>query len=167
MDAYSSRGRLFTASCILVLSIAASGLSQSGAVPVERLIVRYEGGLFSLQGQMVVTKRIPMSDLLPLSPGPLSGFWYELQDAEGSVLYRRIIGNPLLASFEGPDLENGDQPVLVDAITDPATFVLLVPLLSSATKMVIFSSPLRPGAQGEPATEVAVLPLGSSIPVIK
>lgn len=167
MPAYLKRGRIWVAVCVFALSIAAAGLAQSGATSVQRLIVKFEGGTFSLQGQTLVTKRIPRSDLLPLSPGPLSGFWYELQDDNGSVLYRRVIGNPMRAAFEGPDLENGNQPVLIDTIADPMTFALLVPLLSSATQVVIFSSPLEPGAQAEPATEVGVLRLGPSIPDIK
>jgi hypothetical protein len=167
MHVYVNRGRIAVAACALALSGAAVGLAQSGASSVQRLTLRFEAGTFSLQGETVVTKRIPRSDLLPLSPGPLSGFWYELQDADGSVLYRRIIGNPLRAAFEGPDTDNGNEPVLIDSVADPHTFTLLVPLLSSATQVVIFSSPLRPGAQTEPATEVAVLQLGSSIPIIK
>jgi hypothetical protein len=43
------------------------------------------------------------SDELPGEVGTVSGFWFELQNADNTTLYRRIIDDPVLLVFEGPE----------------------------------------------------------------
>jgi hypothetical protein len=74
-----------------------------------------------------------------------------------------MIGNPIRIAFEGPDPggENGGRqsPVRHEYIPDRHVFSLLIPAALSGDQLVIFSSPLEPGAQNQPAEEVARLDL--------
>ena len=95
----------------------------------------------------------------------MSGFWIELRTANGALLYRRIMTDPIRDVFEGPDLDNnGTIPDRKEAVPVEKVFSLLVPRTRTGDVLVIFSSPLRPGAQGQPATEVGRILFGEIIP---
>ena len=68
-------------STILVMGLAAGAATVWSdeekawrAVPVDRLVIHYEMGRFTLVSQMTVTKRLPPSDSLPTTSGGILGF---------------------------------------------------------------------------------------------
>ena len=75
----------------------------SRPVPAFRLRLVWEEGTWSLRRLLAIGPlRLPPSDLLPKIPEGVgrSGFWIELLDAEGSVLFRRTMADPTEQSVE-------------------------------------------------------------------
>ncbi|MFE2581529.1 peptidoglycan-binding protein [Streptomyces sp. NPDC059378] len=93
------------------------------------------------------------------SPHGRAGFWYELRDAAGRVLYRRGRHQPIavLREVPGPEDDGGLVALPVDA--PRGTFELIAPLLSEGASVVLFSSPPDPDRLDEPASEIFSLPL--------
>jgi hypothetical protein len=133
----------------------------SNAQAVQRVSVQYQDGNFEFLSSSSTRKVLPPSDQLPPGQDLISGFWYELQNASGEVKYRRIVDNPVLLVFEGPDIESPGSIVADRKEGIPATrvFPLLIPQSSAGDVLVLFGSPISLGAQAEPATELARLPL--------
>ena len=135
---------------------------------VERITIKYEEGLFFLLSRKSLRKVIPRSDELPDLQNPLSGFWYELHASDGSVLYRRLVANPIRNIFEGPtDMDNpnpDEAPDRIESIPRSQEFTLLIPRPPTNAKLVLFSSPLEEDTVAQPASELARLPLDSIIP---
>jgi hypothetical protein len=130
-------------------------------VAVERLVIRFAAGQFSIFTRHATQKILPPSDELPAVQNP-AGFWYEVRSAEGAVRYRRILENPVPLVFEGPaepDSPPGTPASRSEAIPSERFFTLLIPAPMQGDVLILFSSPLRPGAQGEPASQVASLDL--------
>ncbi|WP_052499548.1 peptidoglycan-binding protein [Streptomyces vietnamensis] len=93
------------------------------------------------------------------SPHGRAGFWYELRDAAGRVLYRRARHRPIavLREVTGPGDDGGLVALPVDA--PRGTFELIAPLLPEGASVVLFSSPPDPDRLDEPASEIFSLPL--------
>jgi len=167
--------------------------NPSRAVPVLRMVIQYSDGNFSELSRRPLRKVLPPSDELPAVQQPEiplngaddglndlpavqlpSGFWFEVVLGDGSVKYRRILENPILLTFEGLDPEDTSPEralTRVESLPKHRVFSLLVPFdqqgpagadLGPQT-LVLFSSPLRPGAQAEPASAIARLPLSDPI----
>jgi hypothetical protein len=129
-------------------------------IPVEQVVVRFAAGAFSLVERFQARKVLPPSDELPKAEA-LAGFWYELRAADGTVRYRRIIGDPIRLVFEGPEpsARAGSLASRKQATPTERVFTLLIPAAREGDELVLFSSSLDPAVQGEPATEVARLKL--------
>ena len=138
----------------------------NGADPraAERIVIRFQGGAFELLSRIPLAKLLPPSAELAAGALPRSGFWFELQSGDGSVRYRRFGQNPVLLAFEGPDIDNGGTvPDRIESIPAERVFTLLVPAPQPGDRLVLFSSPLEPGAQAAPAQEVARFELEQAI----
>jgi hypothetical protein len=75
----------------------------AGPGPVRRLLVRFGPRGPKVVGDVRVAEMtIPRSVDLPLVEAgrTASGFWWELRDAEGGVLYRQSVAQPLRHSHE-------------------------------------------------------------------
>ena len=147
-----------------VVPATARAQEPPGVVPVEQAVVRFAAGVFSLLDRLPARKVLPPSDALP-DADALAGFWYEVRAADGSLRYRRVIGDPIRLVFEGPepDAGPGAPASRKEAIPAERVFTLLIPAALAGDELVLFSSPLEPGAQGEPAAEVARLELAPII----
>jgi hypothetical protein len=132
-------------------------------VAVERLTVRYSAGAFTLLSKTATRKVLPPSDSLPAGERPPAGFWYEHRSADGVLRYRRIIDNPVLLVFEGPDGEKPGIPDRKEALPAERVFDLLIPRSSVGDVVALFSSPLQPEAQGQPAQQVALLAVNQPV----
>jgi hypothetical protein len=137
----------------------------AGDTPMtRRLFFAYEGD----QIELVAQERVAMPTF-PSAPVEedwttrFSGFWYELQDAEGRTLYRRATESPLQATVEVP---TGDpaQPFTRQQRDHPqGHFVLVVPETEAAESVALFggplavmpSAPLDREALAAPAQEIA------------
>src|SRR5262245_9164032 len=121
-----------------------------------RLVLEYEGRNFTVAQRHEVTMAVPPSDPIQGYEGQ-SGFWYELRDANGKVLYRRVIGKPLGAGVEVHDPETGSR--WYDVKESSGVIVALVPDLPNAESLVLVSSPLDPQKSAAPAEPVATIRL--------
>jgi hypothetical protein len=120
-----------------------------------RLTFSYEGDKVSLVSAQSVAMITP-----PPSPVRLgeqhAGFWYELRDRQGEVLYQQAMHNPIRTDVEvfsdDPQQSLSRQPVAHPR----GTFVLLVPDTPAAHQVALFSSPLQHKEALLPAKELAV-----------
>ena len=119
-----------------------------------RLTFSYEGTDLRLISQQSVRMVPPPSDSLRAEEEQ-TGFWYEVHDAGGSTLYRRVTQNPIKFAVEVRS-DDPDRPLNWQQVDEPrGTFVLLIPDLDSALEVVLFGDPLEPDAPSGPAKEIA------------
>jgi hypothetical protein len=161
-----TRSRLLSWALLWVVALgsaaaAAPALAQeppaNDPVAVERIVIRFASGQLTIASRHAAQKVLPPSDELPDVDGP-AGFWYEVRSAAGALRYRRILENPIPLVFEGPeqpDSPPGTPASRKEAIPAERFFSLLVPAPFEGDVLVLFSSPLQPGAQAEPASEIA------------
>ncbi len=86
------------------LIMVGSTAETLAAEPALRATIRYTSATdrFELISLDRLESVLPIMDELP-EADDVSGFWYELLErGTGDVLYRRVIGNPVIVSFEGP-----------------------------------------------------------------
>lgn len=124
---------------------------QPGAV---RLTFLYEGTNVQLISQQRVDMLPPPPEPRPIQEGQ-SGFWYELHDESGAVLYQRRVHNPI--KFETTVYSKDPEVPLKEVpVEDPqGIFELVAPDINEAHTIVLFSSPLEPELAGNPASELA------------
>jgi len=188
-----------------IVALVALGADAAEPQRADRWVIQFDSGAFSLRSRTATTKILPESDELPAVQLPLSGFWFELRSAEGTVRYRRIIGDPVKIVFEGPALDDApaaartresgvatsggrgrvadvrrsasaaprrdnlarqttEAPERNEAIPGQRVFTLLTPAAALGDALILFSSPLEPNSQAEPATEVARFTVQPEIP---
>jgi hypothetical protein len=110
-----------------------------------RLTFSYQGNQVQLISRQSVEMISPPSEPI-VGEEEQAGFWYELRDAQDLILYRRAINNPIEFAVE-VRTDDPERPLARQQITDPqGIFVLLMPDLTEARTLVIFSSPLEPEA---------------------
>lgn len=117
-----------------------------------RLTFSYEGSNVRLASMQRIEMLAPRSDPIRTQEGH-AGFWYELRDAEGRTLYRRVIQNPIKFAFEVRS--DPERPLAWQKVSEPrGNFVLLMPDIEQAKMVVLFSSPLEPEGVPGPAKEL-------------
>jgi hypothetical protein len=149
-------------SCALCSAVGAQPPGSGGPVAAERIDIAFERGSYAVVSRVPVTKVLPPSDDLPAGPGPFSGFWFELRAADGSLRYRRVIGDPVLIVAEAPIPVKGARPgsaaVTLDrhtAVPDTCTFTVLVPAPQAGDELLLFGPPYAPDARGAMAAPSA------------
>ena len=107
-------------------------------------------------------------EMTPLPSDPLNaregetGFWYEIRDANGHPIYRRITENPLRFAVE-IRTDDPSQPLTWQKVSQPqGQFLLLLPDLDQAQTLVLFSSPPEPEGGTKPSQEIARFDLRQS-----
>lgn len=151
--------------------------ASRGQARALRLTFSYEGGKITLVDRQLVDR--PTQPSAPLlqeqrpresgkepagqaearRPRGQSGFWVELHSRQGRPIYRLVMSNPIPFRAEVPDEAGGFTNV--DIQNPRGQFFVLVPNLAEAETVVLFSSPLKPGASLEPAEPIARFPLRS------
>jgi hypothetical protein len=91
--------------------------------------------------QMIVEASVDLPERWPEEQ--LSGFWYELQSAQGDVLYRKRLANPILDRIDVPSEEDPRRLVPYLNLPEQTDFTLLVPFHSEGRTVVIYTSPLE------------------------
>lgn len=142
--------------------VLAQGEQPSKAVPVDRITVKFvydghQGGVYEVIDSKRITKVLPPSSELPTTRSGVSGFYYELQSADGTVLYRRIIHNPIPFTVEVPEKpldakasdEEGVKIERQQSIPTERIFTVLIPQASAGDQLVFFSSPLQSSKEAE------------------
>jgi hypothetical protein len=144
-----------------VVMLAASFLVLAGAtlgaqpVPVERLTIRYRAGTFELLSSTPDTMVLPPRDMAADDGRARAGFWYEHRTAGGTLRYRRVMRNPVLLVFEEAGVPGSEGLVRHEAVPAERVFSILIPAARDRDVVALFSSPIRLGAEGEPAGQVA------------
>jgi hypothetical protein len=139
---------------------------SNGAVMTPRALrlgFTYQGGRVRLSSRQRVEVTTPPSD--PTTGyGGESGFWYELRDADGRVLYRRVAESPIRFTVEVPvDDDLGASELARVPVPEPeGVFTLLVPDLEEARTLALVSSPLDPSVT-DAATDLATFDLAEDI----
>ena len=119
-----------------------------------RLTFAYEGSTVRLVSRTSVEMITPAATPTRIREGQ-SGFWYELRDQTGRILYQLALHNPIRFEAEAFP-EDQRQPIRHVPIPHPrGTFDLLVPDLAEGDTVVLFSSPLDPDKSMAPARELA------------
>lgn len=133
-------------------------MSDRSQTPVRalRLVIEYEGRKFTVAQRHDVQMAVPPSDPVHGYEGQ-SGFWYELRDAKGKVLYRRIVGKPIGAGVEVHDPERGSR--WYDVKQPAGVVVALIPDLPNAESLVLVSSPQDPRKGAAAAEPIATIHL--------
>ena len=129
--------------------------------PAVAIVIRREGTFFSPPRYFrVVGQLAPPIFEFPHAPSGegFVGFWYELIDPGGGVLYRASGKDPLGASVEYPG-ERGVQRT--KASVEPVVFRLLVPasLAQQGARLRVFSLELALENDLDPGEPIADLPL--------
>lgn len=125
-----------------------------------RLTFAYLGSDIRLESVKSIAMIAPPSDD-PKRSKDESGFWYEVRDRDNRTLYRRITENPIKFAVEIRS-DDTDAPFKWEEIKEPAgSFTLLVPDISNAQSIVLFSSPFDLKKRRETAQEIARFDLGN------
>lgn len=125
---------------------------------VIRVTIAYDRVDLRVVGRkQVAMKALPSNSLEPVQDR--SGFWFQVEDAGGRVLYRRIMASPIRLDAETPS-GDPDRPLRrVPLANVSGTFFILVPKLPRARTVRVFSSPLEPEERMLPAAEILRFPL--------
>lgn len=118
-----------------------------------RVTLSYQGQDLRLVSRRMLHMRTLPSDPLDVSQKQV-GFWFQVEDANGRLLYRRTMHNPIRFDTETPS-DDSERPLKRVPLGEPAgTFFLLVPFLREAKTVRVFSSPFEPGKDTDPAREI-------------
>ena len=96
--------------------------------PVRRIRVRWQDGKWTVASERRVSKMIiPNTQSLPkVEKGQeITGFWFEVADSKGKILYRRIINDPLRQQIEVPNIDGTFTNIPVSR--RDITFEVLIP----------------------------------------
>lgn len=118
-----------------------------------RVTLSYHGNELRLVSRKVLSMRTPPSAPLEI-PEKQAGFWFQVEDANGHLLYRGVMQNPIQFDTETPS-DDPERPLKRVPLSEPrGTFFLLIPLLREAHTVCIFSSPFELEKATESAAEI-------------
>jgi hypothetical protein len=86
-------------------------------------------------------------------PRGQAGFWIEVRDSRGRVLYQQVLRNPIRYEIELPGPRETKRGSWFKIEHPRGAFDLLVPDLPEGRTLVLFGS--APGARAKAATELA------------
>jgi hypothetical protein len=127
-----------------------------------RIAIGYEGPRLRVASRKLLAMRAPPSDPIVV-PERQSGFWFQVEDVAGRLVYRKVMENPIRFDTETPS-DDPEKPLRRERLAQTAgTFLLLVPLSPQAHTVRVFSSPLSPERSAQPAEEVFTFPLFATV----
>lgn len=130
-------------------------MNNTGAPPrALRLVFKYEGSDVELISKKLITKVAPPTDNRNVDAEE-SGFWFVILDNKRNVLYRRIIENPIQYAAE-VRTDDPHMPLKWEEQDKPkGHFSVIIPELPKASRIELFSSPLKLRKRFEPAKQLA------------
>lgn len=125
-----------------------------------RFLITYDGPVLTLQSVTTAAMRAGSSD--PVDDLSAStGFWYDLNDGNGNVLFRRITSSPMRGWSEIPD-EDGNFTVAQQPVVS-GTFELLTPVVPGAATLTVFGADPALEDTGSFAVALATFDLGGVV----
>ncbi|HVJ50825.1 MAG TPA: hypothetical protein VM689_00075 [Aliidongia sp.] len=112
--------------------------------------------------ELVGTQRVAMraSASLPGAPGEQQvGFWFELRDEKGAVLYHRALRDPLPEGIEVFDDEKGGKIRRAPNTRKEARFDMIVPDLPAAEDFILHGTHGKPEEARRASRQLARFPL--------
>lgn len=108
---------------------------DSRGKPSVRLIFSYDDDVVRLESKQYVSMVAPASE--PVDERTRAGFWTEVRDAQGSVVHRRTLHNPVRRYVEVFHLDL-QQPITHVPVQRPeGAFAVLVPLPPDADHVAL------------------------------
>jgi hypothetical protein len=108
-----------------------------------------DGTVGVVEGTRVVMTALPSTPLDP-TDAPYEGFWCEVRDRNGTVLWQHVGRHPLAATVEA--IGDADGWAEGDDDVGNGVFVVAVPAVAGATTVALMGSP--GGRRGENAVEL-------------
>lgn len=140
-----------------------NGSSREGATHSLRLRFSYKTNSIKLESVQSIEMKSPPTDTTEPELDQ-SGFWHELKNAKGKVLYRRFGADPRKLAVEVSS-DDPKAPLKWEKVKDAAgEFVLLVPALKEAKSIALFSSPFDTAKKDAQAKEIAHFDITSKKP---
>ena len=140
-------------------------MATPGATPVGidakpaytlRVTFAYRGEKIELAG----SRRVRMIAPPPVAAAPekgQSGYWFEVRDAAGKLLFHRAVHNPVRVDVE-VFANDRKQSITRVPIAEPhGEFEVLVPDLPAAASFVLHGPPANVEMQGAPAQPLVTL----------
>lgn len=129
---------------------------QPGSGPnarAVRLIFSYDGDDIRLESTQRVEMLVPPSDPVEVYESQ-TGFWTEVRDAQGSVLHRKVMHDPVRRDAEvfSPDPEQSITRVPIER--PHGAFAVLIPQLPGADHVALMGVPAAAAAAFAPAVEL-------------
>ncbi len=125
-----------------------------------RLFFSYRGPEIVLESSEEVDMTPPPADSVERSERT-SGFWYELRDASGKALFRRITQNPIRASAEVLT-DDRERPIAREEVSElVGHFVLIAPNEPDAATVALVGSAPGVDSLAAPAQEIAQFDLAT------
>lgn len=119
-------------------------------VAAWRITFEYEGEQTRIVAQQRVRMLAPPDDAELLARGA-AGYWVEVRDADGRILYRQVLHAPIQHDYEVFSPEPGALPRHVTAVEPKGVFQVVVPDLPEGHEILLHGRP----SPSEVATQAA------------
>jgi hypothetical protein len=117
-----------------------------------RVTFGYEGGQIRLLGVEQVAMTVPATNPVPPQPGQ-TGYWLEVHDAAGRLLYHRPLHDPIASDVEAFSPTPGASISRIARAAAPGRFNVLIPDAADARSLTL-NGPLNAAQPDEPAQEL-------------
>jgi hypothetical protein len=117
-----------------------------------RLTFAWRGAQISLVGSERVAMIVPASGDTPTAAGQ-TGYWFEVLDAAGRVIYRRPLHSPIKVDIEAFSPGRGQPITRVPLAMREGQFTVLIPDVANAHAFELHG-PADPERADEPAREL-------------
>jgi len=130
-----------------------AALAQTLPPLALRLTFGYDENGIRLLNSQRIEKRVSPAVTTPPQAGQ-PGYWFEVRDAEGRLLYHRVLDDPLQHSLE---VFSDDPQSSIQRVPNPnrrGEFQLVTPDVPNAAIFILFGPPLDATTELQPAQEL-------------
>lgn len=124
----------------------------------RKLLVEYDGQSFRVISDRKVAMAPPPSDPIANYQAE-QGYWYSVGDAQGRVLYRRVMATSQFQGIEVFTNSPAEHLYRLDAQKWPITLSLVIPDLALGVRLDMFGPPSGSGDKAHPSQVMTSLNL--------
>ncbi len=117
-----------------------------------RITLAYQGAQMRLAGSERIAMIVPAPDGAPPEPGQ-TGYWFDVLDADGRIIYHRPLHRPVAVDFETFSADPRQPIARVPVLQRDGRFTVLIPDLANAHAFRLHG-PADPARPDEPAGEL-------------
>ena len=118
-----------------------------------RVTFAYKGGVVRFAGSQRVAMTTPPSST-PAPEKERSGYWFEARDANGALLFLRVLHDPVRADVEVHSKDSKQSSTRIPIAEPEGRFEVLVPDLSEARSLHLFGTPVGVRSHNAPSQEI-------------